>query len=125
LAADLQAIGVDPDRVPRAPAKLLPGLPTFAHAIGAFYVLEGSTLGGRVILRDVEARIGQQITGATRFFGGRGTAAGQTWQTFKTALDAFGYKSPNLGANVASGAECVFRAITAWFVPWYATPCQS
>lgn len=116
LAADLQAVGIDPASVPRMPATLLPRLPTFAHALGALYVLEGSTLGGRVILRDVEARIGLQITGATQFFDGRGETAGQTWRTFKTTLDAFGHELPNLGADVTSGAESVFRVITTWFV---------
>jgi heme oxygenase len=118
LAADLEAIGVDPASVPRAPPTLLPRLPTFAHALGALYVLEGSTLGSRVILRDIEARIGPQITGATRFFGGRGTAVGPTWQTFKTALNAFGRERPRLGADVISGAEGAFRAIAAWFAPF-------
>jgi heme oxygenase len=80
------------------------------------YVLEGSTLGGRVILRDIEPRIGQQITGATQFLGGRGAAVSQTWQAFKTALDSFGYESSKLGPDVVSGAESVFRAITTWFV---------
>lgn len=116
LAADLVVLGIDPAGVSRAAPTLLPHLPTFAHALGALYVLEGSTLGGQVILRDIEARIGPQITGATRFFGGRGPAVGQTWQTFKTALDAFGRDCPPLQGDVASGAESVFRAIAAWFV---------
>ncbi len=115
LAADLAAMGVDPANVSRAPAALLPALPTFAHALGALYVLEGSTLGGKVILHDIEARIGPQIAGATQFFGGRGTAVGPTWQTFKTALSAFGRERPGLEADVIAGAEAGFRAIAAWF----------
>jgi heme oxygenase len=125
LAADLQAIGVDPDGVSRMPSTLLPRLPTFAHALGALYVLEGSTLGGRVILRDIEPRIGQQITGATQFLGGRGAAVHQTWLAFKTALDTFGYESPILVPDVVSGAESVFRAITTWFVPLHSIPYHS
>lgn len=118
LAADLAAMRVDPANVSRAPSSLLPRLPTFAHALGALYVLEGSTLGGQLILRDVEARIGSQITGATLFFGGRGTAVGPAWQTFKTALNAFGRERPCLGADVISGAEGVFRSIAEWFAPF-------
>ena len=118
LAADLVALRVDPAKVSRAPPSLLAHPPTFAHALGALYVLEGSTLGGQVILRDVQARIGPQITGATRFFGGRGTAVGPTWQTFKIVLDAFGRERPDLATDVISGAEDVFRAILAWFAPF-------
>jgi heme oxygenase len=119
LAADLEAIGVDPAGVPRAPAALVPRLPTFPHALGALYVLEGSTLGGQVILRDIEARIGPRITGATRFFGGRGSAVGPTWQAFRTALNAFGREHPCIGADVTAGAESAFRAIAAWFAPFH------
>jgi heme oxygenase len=117
LAADLATLGIDPAGVARAPPALLPHLPTFAHALGALYVLEGSSLGGRVILREVEVRIGPRITGATRFFGGRGTTPGQAWQAFKIALDAFGHEWPNLGGDVVSGAEGVFHAIIDWFAP--------
>jgi heme oxygenase len=108
-------MGVDPANVSCPPASLLPDLPTFAHALGALYVLEGSALGGQVILRDIEARIGRQIAGATQFFGGRGTAVGPTWQTFKTALNAFGRQQPFRAADVISGAERVFHAIATWF----------
>jgi heme oxygenase len=118
LAADLAALRIDPANVSRAPPWLLPRLPTFAHALGVLYVLEGSTLGGQLILRDVEARLGIQITGATLFFGGRGTAVGPAWQTFKTALNTFGRERPCLGADVISGAEGVFRSIAAWFTPF-------
>ncbi len=113
LIADLQAIGVDPNRVPRAPTTIVPQLPTFSHALGALYVLEGSALGGRMILRDVEARIGQQITGATQFFpaarrshGGPnlGRPSKQHWTPSEI-------ESPDLRANVVSGAESVFDAI--------------
>jgi heme oxygenase len=115
LARDLAVLGIDPAGVTLAPPALLPHLPTFAHALGALYVLEGSTLGGRVILRDLEARIGAGIAGATQFFGGRASTAGPRWQTFKAALDVFGNARPQLGDDAALGAEGVFRAILAWF----------
>ncbi len=118
LAADLVALGADPAGVPRAPPGMLPDLPTFAHALGTLYVLEGATLGGRVILRDLVARIGVPITGATGFFGGRGQAAGPMWQSFRTALDAYGRENPGLCPDVVTGAERTFRALLAWFLPF-------
>jgi heme oxygenase len=125
LAADLRAMGVDPAGVLQAPPTVVPRLATFAHALGVVYVLEGSALGGRVILRDINARVGPRIIGATRFFGG-GMATDQTWQGVKTALDGFGYAFPGLRDDVISGAEAVFRAIAAWFVPLHVkTECRS
>jgi heme oxygenase len=117
IAHDLTALGIDPAGVRRAPPALLPALPTFPHALGALYVLEGATLGGRFILRDVEARIGGQIVGAMRFFGGRGEEVGPMWQSFRTALDAFGREQPLLRDSVLTGAEDVFGAVLAWFAP--------
>jgi len=110
LAADLAALGTG---TPHAIPALLPRLPTFAHALGALYVLEGSTLGGQVILRDVERRLGRQISRATRFFNGRGPATGPAWQGFRAALDTFGHNWPRLCADVVTGAQRTFRAIAA------------
>jgi heme oxygenase (biliverdin-IX-beta and delta-forming) len=115
LADDLAALDTAPSSVPRAPPELLPNLPTFAHAFGALYVLEGSTLGGRLILRVVEARIGASIAGATGFFAGRGEAVGPMWKNFCTSLDGFGWAQPDLSADVMTGAERAYRSILAWF----------
>jgi heme oxygenase len=118
LTGDLAVLGVDASKVPQAAGTLLPDLPSFAHALGAFYVLEGATLGGRLISRDLEARIGAPIAGATRFFGGRGEAVGPMWLNFRTVLDGFGYAQPSLCVDVVTGAERVFQTILAWFAPF-------
>ena len=115
LSCDLSALATDPCRVPRVPPGILPELPTFPHALGALYVLEGATLGGRVILAELEARIGPQIAGATRFLNGRGAATGPMWTSFRGALDCFGRARPELRDDVLNGAEDVFGAILAWF----------
>jgi hypothetical protein len=46
------------------------------------YVIERATLGGRLILPDLEPRVGASIAGATRFFGGRGEAVDPMWRSF-------------------------------------------
>jgi heme oxygenase len=84
---------------------VLPELPSFARALGALYVLEGATLGARVILRDLESRMRIAIFGATRFFGGRGDSVEPMWTTFRSAVDGFGQERPELRADVVSGAE--------------------
>ena len=118
LVDDLVVLGMNPRGLPRAPPALLPDLPSFAHALGALYVIEGATLGGRLILRDLEPRIGASIAGATRFFGGRGEALGPMWQGFRAALDKFSLKQPRLCADVVVGAERTFQAMLVWFEPF-------
>jgi heme oxygenase len=117
LVADLAALSANLHDLPRAGRGVLPELPIFAHALGALYVLEGATLGGRVILRDLEARMRTAIFGATRFFGGRGDAVQPMWTTFRSAVDGFGQERPELRADVVSGAERTFRSIKVWFAP--------
>jgi heme oxygenase len=59
LVDDLVALGTDPRELPRASSALLPDLPTLAHALGALYVIEGATLGGRLILPFSVGKVGQ------------------------------------------------------------------
>lgn len=118
IAADLTALDTDPDNVRHAPPAMLPELPTFAHAVGVFYVLQGARLGGRLILRDLKTRIGPEIRGATRFFGGHGEAAGPTWQDVRVALDDFGREHPQRRDQVVSGAQRTFCTMLAWFGPF-------
>lgn len=81
---------------------------SFAQAFGALYVLEGSALGGRFILRDLEARLGPAIAGAQRFFAGHGAQTGPFWNAFKQKLDAYGARHPDQHQNLAAGASQVF-----------------
>jgi heme oxygenase (biliverdin-IX-beta and delta-forming) len=120
LSSDLATLGIDAAAVPRASSSQLPPLLNCAQAIGACYVLEGATLGGCVILRDLEARIGPALMGATRFFGSRGDATLPTWRWFRAALDDFGRTQPQLHTDVEAGAATTFRAMLAWFEPFCA-----
>jgi heme oxygenase len=119
-AEDLTSLGIDSAAAPRISAVSMPSLPTFAHALGARYVLEGAALGSRVILSDIRARIGSQIYGATRFFTGSGDATGQIWKSFRTALDRFGDQRPDLRVDVATGARLAFEGFLIWFTPFCA-----
>lgn len=117
LTADLACLFAVPRIVPLIPRRLLPDLPAFPHAIGALYVLEGATLGGRPILRDLETRMGSAIAGATCFFGGRGDLTVPRWRAFRAAVDDYGRARPWHGAAVVLGAQRTFQAILAWFPP--------
>ncbi|MBL8741635.1 MAG: biliverdin-producing heme oxygenase, partial [Myxococcales bacterium] len=57
LARDLDMLAVTRPTEP-APLSRLPRLDSTARALGVLYVLEGSTLGGRVISPHLESRLG-------------------------------------------------------------------
>lgn len=120
LARDLDELGFDRSTLAGIPTAPCPSLPTFAHALGARYVLEGSTLGGKVILRVLLARIGPQIAGATEFLGGGQIAPESSWRVFKMAVDRFGDQRPACREDVLKGAERTFRGLLDWFEPFVA-----
>jgi heme oxygenase len=106
LQADLIALSINQDQIRRLH---IPRPASFAAAFGALYVLEGSTLGGKLILKSATSRLGPAISGAAAFFGGHGENSGLMWIKFKNALDYFGRTRPEQQALVAEGAKQTFR----------------
>jgi len=91
--------------------------PSPGEAFGMLYVLEGSTLGGRIIGREVAARLGLDADRGGRFFHGYGARTGAMWQGFTAALDRLGPTGPDADAAVAAARRtfetvrrCVLQA---------------
>ena len=91
---------------PLCPA--LPPLDTRAQLLGAMYVLEGSTLGGQVIARQLD-KAGIR---AHAFFTGRAERTGPLWKVFCQLLsDAAVNEDP---ATVVASAILTFQTLSAW-----------
>jgi heme oxygenase len=106
LAADLHDLGLDPDLLDRC-SNLLP-LDSLPRALGAAYVVEGSTLGGSFIrtklaLRDVP----------TRFLAGYGTATGKMWKAFGELSDR-ALATAAARDEAATAARETFACLAAW-----------
>jgi heme oxygenase len=114
LTLDLAALGRLPLDEADAPEEALPHLPTFAHALGSLYVLEGSKLGSQFILSHLDKVLGLQIFGASAFFTGHGSETGQYWQSFKESLDRYGSAHPDEVQSAIEGAAATFAAIGEW-----------
>jgi heme oxygenase len=82
------------------------GKPCLAYALGYAYVIEGSTLGGRVILKQVAPTLQLQDQGI-KFFSGYGAETGLFWKTF---LD--GFTANVIGSNTQN--EAIKGAIDAF-----------
>ena len=63
----------------------LPVINSFHDALGALYVLEGSTLGGRVIAGMISRSL--ETTQCLSFFNGYGAETGYMWNSFKAYLN--------------------------------------
>lgn len=73
-------------------------LHTLGGAIGCLYVMEGSTLGGQVISRHLEASLHITPENGGRFFHGYGPRTVEAWRAFGTWV---GTQEPNLDASEA------------------------
>ncbi|TDR89892.1 biliverdin-producing heme oxygenase [Enterovirga rhinocerotis] len=109
LARDLAALGVEPG--PEATSIVLVDL---ADALGAAYVIEGSTLGGLVIAREVEKRLGLDAETGNAFFSGEGKDTMRRWRAFCAALDE--RSDPAHDDRVIASADRTFAAMQAHLV---------
>jgi heme oxygenase (biliverdin-IX-beta and delta-forming) len=117
LLKDLKAMGSDPDGIELASREALPMVETLGQAFGALYVLEGSKLGGRYILKDLSNRLGREIEGTDAFFTGYGADTSLRWASFKDSLNEFSALRPTEFPEIVAGAKMTFAAIGAWMSP--------
>lgn len=115
LLTDLHNLGDDP--VPEL-SRQLPVISNVAQAFGALYVLEGSTLGGRVIAKMLAKNTHYAIPAdALHFFNGYGAETGKMWTGFLEALN----KQPQ-GEAVIEAANQTFFYLKNWMHTFYEQP---
>lgn len=106
LRADLAALGRDTSS---SRGKYPFFLRQKSEALGAMYVVEGSTLGGRVIakrLTDLDIP-----SSALCFYSSYGAETGAMWMRFKTYLDDHSDQSTQFFNEAVSKAKLTFQAI--------------
>ncbi|MBD2720848.1 biliverdin-producing heme oxygenase [Hymenobacter armeniacus] len=105
ILEDLGRPAADPG-LPLCPA--MPPLRTVPQLLGALYVMEGSTLGGQVITRQLErAGIPQR-----RYFSGYGERTGRLWKTFGQLLTEAA--TPATADDIVASAALTFQHLAAW-----------
>jgi heme oxygenase len=114
LDADLRTLGLSKSDIEALPTCPPPRLENAAEALGSLYVMEGSTLGGRRILRNVERCLGLSEHAGCQYFAGYGAQTGPMWQAFLQRLDR---APPEQAADVANGAVATFQALGRWLRP--------
>lgn len=110
LLRDLEELGVaEPLRLPECEAS--PEWPGLAEAVGGAYVLEGSTLGGRVIARHLRQRFGEEVP--RHFLEGYSAQTGAYWQNFRASVLLFAI-SDEVQEGVIAGARSTSVAFHRW-----------
>lgn len=79
-------------------------------AMGIMYVVEGSTLGGRFIIKNIQESFGFDEENGASYFGGYGNKTGSYWKKFLNTLTDFETKN-NAEEEIIAGADYAFRTI--------------
>lgn len=117
LEEDLRALGHDDASLGRLPRCAdLPSLAGVPEALGCLYVLEGSTLGGQLILRHLRRHFDGVSLGDFCFFRAYGEEVGPRWRAFGDAVNqaSVAAAEDTFDARVVKGAQDIFDAFAVW-----------
>jgi heme oxygenase len=114
LSIDLLALGLTPADMALIPrCDRLPRLENVDDGLGCLYVLEGSTLGGQLIAREVQTRFGVGEKTGAGFFHGYGSQTGVKWREFCTSVRIYAAGAESQSAIVES-ARSTFGLLESW-----------
>lgn len=85
-----------------------------AFALGILYVVEGSALGGRFILKNVEKTLGYSAESGASYFAGYGNTTGSMWKHFMNEISEY-EAANNAGEEIIAGAVFAFKSIEKHF----------
>lgn len=111
IAADILSLGGTLPEL--TPDQFLPEIDSRLKALGALYVMEGSTLGGLYISKMIANQLGEQVSTALSFFDGYGEQTAAMWDAFKSHLDAE-VSEPRDQAEVIQSANETFLHFRTW-----------
>jgi heme oxygenase len=103
LQEDLDYLKVDPKDYLSESAIEIPEIHSLSEWVGMLYPIEGSTLGGQMILKHVQSNLGLTHAGGARFFSGYGKNTPLFW-------DEFGQFA---NSALQDEAECQLAELTA------------
>lgn len=93
------------------PKALSPQVP---YALGCMYVIEGSTLGGKVIQKHISKTLGIEPGKGASFFDGYGNETGHFWKSFLATLQTYSSEH-DADPSIIAGAADTFRSIKKHF----------
>nr|BFD44347.1 biliverdin-producing heme oxygenase [Pseudomonas sp. FFPRI_1] len=114
LSGDLQALGLNAASIRTLPlCPQLPALDSAGACLGTLYVLEGATLGGQILRREMARRLDLDANNGGAFLDVYGAATGRRWKDF---LDYLGRMPEDASARqqVVSAAQSTFACFEHW-----------
>lgn len=111
LHRDLQALGVNTQSL--ALCDTLPALSSPASVLGVLYVLEGATLGGNVLRKQMSERLGLDAHNGCAFLYVYGEATGRQWKAFMDFLGSVPLDAQARGEAVQAACS-TFSCFEQW-----------
>ncbi|RBL68975.1 biliverdin-producing heme oxygenase [Pseudomonas sp. MWU13-2625] len=114
LLNDLQALGLTAETIARLPlCQSLPVIDSSATCLGVLYVLEGATLGGQILRREIASRLRLDAGNGAAFLDIYGAATGRRWRDF---IEYLGSRPLDAGEReaVVAAAQTTFSCFERW-----------
>jgi heme oxygenase len=111
LLNDLRFHGINPERLPLC--KCVPDREDEVEMLGAMYVTEGSTLGGRFLARGIEKSLGFSDNLGYSFFNSYGEQTGSCWKEFGQIVQEACAEAPE---RAIASADKTFECVHHWLV---------
>ncbi|KAE9642767.1 biliverdin-producing heme oxygenase [Pseudomonas sp. PB106] len=114
LCLDLQALGTSGAALQCLPiCTQLPEIDSAAASLGVLYVLEGATLGGQILRREIASRLALDADNGAAFLDVYGAATGRRWRDFIEYLGSRPLDAAERAA-VVTAAQTTFSCFERW-----------
>lgn len=93
----------------------IPEIKNCSHAFGVIYVMEGSTLGGRMLTKLIQKQLGISADQGISFFNGYGEHTGEFWKRFQESITSYSLLSNN-DDLIIQFANSTFEKLNKWII---------
>jgi len=112
IEADLRFLGFESEDLLHIPVcGKLPPLKRIGSALGSLYVIEGSSLGGRILARHFGGHLGIAPDAGCRFFSGYGERTGEMWSAFRELMAG---RPPAEDEEMLEASVATFELLGRW-----------
>ncbi len=114
LEQDLLHLGLTPIQLEQLPlCTELPDVTTAERLIGSFYVIEGSTLGGQIITKQLMKFLPVEPEAGIAYFNGYGQHTRDQWMSFRDLIVEYG-QSDESRQEIVHAARETFSLLERW-----------
>jgi heme oxygenase len=114
LRRDLHALGTSSEALQCLPiCAQLPQIDSAAASLGVLYVLEGATLGGQILRREIASRLALDADNGAAFLDVYGASTGRRWRDFIEYLSSRPLDAAERAA-VVTAAQTTFSCFERW-----------